>query len=68
MKDSGKSIAPYDRGPERLLEDLHLAIAQYNGTAQDGDLQGRSPIFASPKTVGHSPNARLVVTMTEVCS
>ena len=25
-------------------------------------------IFASPKTVGHSPNARLVVTMTEVCS
>ena len=25
-------------------------------------------IFASPNTVGHSPNARLVVTMTEVCS
>jgi hypothetical protein len=25
-------------------------------------------IFASPKTVGHSPNARLVVTMIEVRS
>jgi len=25
-------------------------------------------IFASPKTEGHSPKARLVVTMTEVCS
>ena len=25
-------------------------------------------ILASPKTVGHSPNVRLVVTMTEVCS
>lgn len=25
-------------------------------------------IFASPKTDGHSPNARLVVTITEVCS
>ena len=43
MKGRGKPVAPYDRGPERLLEDLHLAIAQYNGTAQDGDLQGRSP-------------------------
>ncbi len=43
LKGRGKPVAPYDRGPERLLEDLHLAIAQYNGTAQDGDLQGRSP-------------------------
>ena len=25
-------------------------------------------ILASPKTLGHSPNARLVVTITEVCS
>jgi hypothetical protein len=25
-------------------------------------------IFGSPKTLGHSPNARLVVTMTEVRS
>jgi hypothetical protein len=25
-------------------------------------------IFASPKTLGHSPKARLVVTMTEVFS
>ena len=43
LKGRGKPVAPYDRGPERLLEELHLAIAQYNGTAQDGDLQGRSP-------------------------
>ena len=25
-------------------------------------------IFASPNTLGHSPNARFVVTITEVCS
>jgi hypothetical protein len=25
-------------------------------------------ILASPNTLGHSPKARLVVTMTEVCS
>ena len=39
----GKLVAPYDRGPERLMEDLHLAIAQYNGTPQNGDLEGLSP-------------------------
>lgn len=43
LKGRGKPVAPYDREPERLLEDLHLAIAQYNGTAQDGDLKGQSP-------------------------
>ncbi len=43
LKGRGKPVAPYDRGPERLLEDLHLAVAQYNGTAQHGDLKGHSP-------------------------
>ena len=29
---------------------------------------GSSSLLGSPKTVGHSPKARFVVTMTEVCS
>lgn len=45
LQGRGKLVAPYDRGPERLIEDLHLAVAQYNGTAQgrDTDLKGLSP-------------------------
>lgn len=45
LQERGKLVAPYDRGPERLIEDLHLAVAQYNGTAQgrDTDLKGLSP-------------------------
>lgn len=43
LKSRGKAIASYDRGPDRLIEDLHLAIAQYNGTVQQGDLAGLSP-------------------------
>ncbi|MFN4172142.1 MAG: Mu transposase C-terminal domain-containing protein [Pseudorhodobacter sp.] len=43
LKSRGKPVAPYDRGPDRLIEDLHLAVAQYNGTVQQGDLAGLSP-------------------------
>ncbi len=43
LKSRGKAVAPYGRGPDQLIEDLHLAIAQYNGTVQQGDLAGLSP-------------------------
>jgi len=43
LKSRGKAVASYDRGPDRLIEDLHRAIAQYNGTVQQGDLAGLSP-------------------------
>lgn len=43
LKSRGKAVASYDRDPDRLIEDLHLAIAQYNGTVQQGDLAGLSP-------------------------
>lgn len=39
----GKGVAPYGRGPTRLIEDLHRAVELYNGTAQQGDLAGLSP-------------------------
>ncbi len=34
---------PYPHGPERLLSDIILAVAQFNGTLQDGQLGGLSP-------------------------
>ncbi len=43
LKSRGKAVASYNRGAKQLVEDLHLAIAQYNGTAQQGDLAGLSP-------------------------
>ncbi len=43
LKSRGKAVAPYDRGPDRLIEDIHLAVAQYNGTVQQGDLAGLPP-------------------------
>ncbi|WP_296639953.1 hypothetical protein [Roseinatronobacter sp.] len=43
LSGRGKAVAPYDRAPEQLLHDLKLAIAQYNGTPQHGDLKGLSP-------------------------
>lgn len=43
LKSRGKPVSAYDRGPDRLIEDLHLAVAQYNGTVQHGDLAGLSP-------------------------
>lgn len=43
LKSRGKAVAPYGRGSDRLIEDLRLAIAQDNGTVQQGDLAGLSP-------------------------
>jgi len=43
LKSRGKSVGAYDRGADRLIDDLHRAVAQYNGTAQHGDLAGLSP-------------------------
>lgn len=43
LQSRGKLVALYDRGPERLIEDLLLAVAQYNGIPQNGDLNGLSP-------------------------
>lgn len=43
LKSGGKAVAAYDRGPDRLIGVLHLAIAQCNGTIQHGDLAGLSP-------------------------
>lgn len=43
LSGRGKPVAPYDRGPEQLLHDLKLAVSQYNGTIQYGDLKGLSP-------------------------
>ena len=43
LKSRGKAVASYNRGPDLLIEDIHLAIAQYNGTVQQGDLAGLSP-------------------------
>lgn len=42
-KSKGKPVDPYPHGAERLVEDILLAVAQYNGTAQDGQLAGLSP-------------------------
>lgn len=42
-KSKGKPVDPYPHGPERLVADILLAVAQYNGTAQDGQLAGLSP-------------------------
>ena len=42
-KSKGKPVDPYPHGPDRLLADVHLAVAQFNGTAQDGQLAGLSP-------------------------
>jgi hypothetical protein len=42
-KSKGKPVDPYPHGPERLVEDITLAVAQFNGTAQDGQLGGLSP-------------------------
>jgi hypothetical protein len=43
LKARGVEVAPYDRGPDRLVADLQLAVAQYNGTPQGGELKGLSP-------------------------
>jgi hypothetical protein len=33
-KSKGKRIDPYPHGPDKLVSDIHLAVAQYNGTPQ----------------------------------
>ncbi len=42
-KSKGKRVDPYPHGPDRLLTDIHLAVAQFNGTPQQGQLGGLSP-------------------------
>ena len=42
-KSKGKRIDPYPHGPLRLVQDIETAVAQFNGTAQDGQLAGLSP-------------------------
>ncbi len=42
-KSKGKPVDSYPHGPERLVEDILLAVGQYNGTAQEGQLGGLSP-------------------------
>jgi len=42
-KSKGKPVDPYPHGPEQLLSDILLAVAQFNGTPQDGQLGGLSP-------------------------
>lgn len=42
-KSKGKPVDPYPHGPEQLLSDVILAVEQYNGTPQAGQLGGLSP-------------------------
>jgi hypothetical protein len=42
-KSKGKRIDPYPHGPDKLMSDIHLAVAQFNGTPQSGQLAGLSP-------------------------
>ncbi len=57
------------RGPSRwrsfVLPRRTIAMRGYRSSAMGA---GEMVIFASPNTLGHSPKARLVVTMTEVRS
>jgi hypothetical protein len=34
---------PYPHGADKLVSDIHLAVAQFNGTPQQGQLAGQSP-------------------------
>jgi transposase len=43
-------------------------VYQAKGLSQDRRSSSAVVILASPNTLGHSPKARLVVTITEVCS
>ena len=42
-KSKGKRVDPYPHGPDKLLSDIHLAVSQFNGTPQSGQLGGLSP-------------------------
>ncbi len=50
------------------LRFLAVRPGLYDLTIVGEPIQQRWVILASPNTFGHSPKARLVVTMTEVCS
>jgi hypothetical protein len=39
----GRPVPPYPHGLERLVADLHSAVDLYNGTPQEGRLDGLSP-------------------------
>jgi hypothetical protein len=41
-KSKGRRVDPYPHGPDQLLSDIHLAVAQFNGTPQQGQLGGLS--------------------------
>ena len=42
-KSKGKPVDPYSLGAGKLVLDIALAVAQYNGTTQEGRLAGLSP-------------------------
>ncbi len=42
-KSKGRRVDPYPHGPDKLVSDIHLAVAQFNGTPQQGQLAGLSP-------------------------
>ena len=42
-KSKGRPVDPCPHGPDRLIADIHLAVAQFNGTPQNGQLGGLSP-------------------------
>ena len=42
-KSKGRAVDPYPHGIERFIAVFNLAIAQYNGTEQGGQLTGLSP-------------------------
>ena len=43
LQGRGQLVDPYNDGAQSLINDLHLAVDQYNGTEQNGDLNGYSP-------------------------
>jgi hypothetical protein len=42
-KSKGRRMDPYPHGADKLVSDIHLAVAQFNGTPQQGQLAGQSP-------------------------
>jgi hypothetical protein len=42
-KSKGRRVDPYPHGADKLVSDIHLAVAQFIGTPQQGQLAGLSP-------------------------
>ena len=42
-KSKGRRVDPYPHRTDKLVSDIHLAVAQFNGTQQQGQLAGLSP-------------------------